>query len=312
MDGIIVGIDIAKDKLDVHRLLDGGERQFANTAKGYRQLINWLGSSPQLKLVYEATGAYHRAFERAMAAAGLQLFKINPKWSRRFAETCGELAKSDRIDAAVLAQLGAAKSLRATSLPSQEIENMHQLLLAREALMKDRTAALNRRGLHRLPFLQRLARQRLKAVERDIAQIDAELERLCRADPALAERFDILISVPGIAATTAITLLVEMPELGALEPQQAASLAGLAPFVRESGTWKGKSFIRGGRHRVRRALYMPAVVSTQCNPDLGTKYRALKDAGKPSKVALVAIMRKLVLLANALLRDRRMWQEKTT
>jgi transposase len=309
MDGTIIGIDISKDKLDGHRLTDGAERQFANTAKGYRQLVKWLGSPADQKLVYEATGAYHRRFERAMAAAGFALFKINPKWSRRFAETCGELAKTDRIDAALLAQLGAAKPLRATVLPSQELENMHQLLLARDALMKDRTAVLNRRGQHALAFLQRLTRQRLAAIDQDIAAIDDELERLCRAESELAERLDLLISIPGISTTTAILLIVEMPELGALEPAQAASLAGLAPFTRESGKWRGKSFIRGGRARVRRALYMPAVVATQYNPGLGAKYRALKAAGKPSKVALTAIMRKLVLLANALLRDGRKWTE---
>lgn len=154
--------------------------------------------------------------------------------------------------------------------------------------------------------------RRLRHIEGQIRAIDAALRRLLAAEPALKARFDVLLSVPGIAETTALALLIEMPELGQLENGCAASLAGLAPLARDSGQWRGKRFIRGGRASVRQALYMPALVAARFNPDLRAKYQALIAAGKPAKVALVAIMRKLIILANALLREGRAWAPRAS
>ena len=262
-------------------------------------------------MVFEPTGAYHRALERSLASAGLPLAKINPRHARRFAEALGQLAKTDRLDAALLARFGALLEPPTRPVLSPTLEAMKELLVARQALMKDRTAALNRQKIVRSPLLRRHLDQRLRQIARQLAAVDAQLQSLCLADAALAPRLAILMSIPGIAQATALSLLVEMPELGSLDQSQAASLAGVAPMARDSGTSCGRRTIRGGRAHVRQALFMPALVAARFNPDLKAKYQALLAAGKPAKVALTAIMRKLIILANALLRDQRNWSPKS-
>ena len=187
---------------------------------------------------------------------------------------------------------------------------MKELHSARRALVKDRVAARNRSHTHRSALLKRQARARLAQIDRQIAAIDAALHAQLAADPVLRDRFEILVSIPGVGDATAFAMLVEMPELGALEHKCAASLAGLAPIARDSGQHRGKRFIRGGRAPLRQALYMPALVAVRFDAAMKARYEALLAAGKPSKVALVAIMRKLLILANALLRDRRTWTPK--
>lgn len=175
--------------------------------------------------------------------------------------------------------------------------------------MKDWTAAKNREKSLRLPLLKRQNQKRQRQIETQIAAVEAEIASRIAANAELAERLAILDSIPGIAKITACALLIEMPELGTLDGKQAASLAGLAPLARQSGRWTGRAFIRGGRSSLRQALYMPALVATRCNPQLKAKYHQLITAGKPTKVALIAVMRKLIVLANALLRQRRNWAE---
>ncbi len=306
------GVDIGKDHLDACLHPGGATRRFSNDAKGHRALIAWLSPHTISRVVYEATGAYHRAFERALHEAGLPLAKVNPRQARRFAEAVGQLAKTDRCDAALLARLGALLEPAVRPVLSPTLDAMKELHGARQALVKDRTAALNRQKTLCSALLKRHNAQRLRQIETQLAAINAALAALCEADPDLKARWSILASIPGIGEATAITLLVEMPELGSLEPGQAASLAGLAPVARDSGQSKGKRFIRGGRASLRQALYMPALVATRFNPELKAKYQALVTAGKPAKVAITAVMRKLLLLANALLRDRRPWQPKRT
>jgi transposase len=309
MTEITIGVDISKDALDVYRLSDGAKRQFANTAKGYKALIAWMGRDVA-RVVFEPTGPYHRDFERALANAGLPLAKVNPRQVRRFAEAAGKLAKTDSLDAALLARMGAALQLEVRPACDEAIAELKQLHLAREALIKDRTAAKNRAKALSLAVLKRQNADRLKHVERQLAAIEDEIESRIQADADLARRFDILTSIPGVARLTAFALLIEMPELGALEAKQAASLAGLAPVARQSGRWTGKAYIRGGRPNVRRALYMPALVAMRFNPDLKAKYDQLISAGKPAKVAITAIMRKLVVMANALLKAGRSWEPR--
>ncbi len=304
-----VGVDICKDTLDVHLHPAGAARRFANTRTGRCKLIAWLAEFTIARIVFEPTGPYHHAFERQLAEAGLPLAKINPRQARRFAEAVGRHAKTDAVDAAMLARLAALLEPPTRPLVSATVDEMKELHVARRALVKDQVAALNRDQTHRSALLKRQAAQRLAQVERQIAAIDAALQTLLAADPALKARFDILVSIPGLGETTALIMLVEMPELGALEHRCAASLAGLAPIARDSGQHHGKRFIRGGRAHLRQALYMPALVAVRLNPDLKAKYDALRSAGKPAKVALTAIMRKLVILANALIRDGRTWSQ---
>lgn len=304
-----IGVDISKDTLDAHRLPDGGSHRVPNSPAGHRALISWIG--PEVaRVVFEPTGPYHAAFERALARHGLPLVKVNPRQARRFAEATGKLAKTDPLDAALLARMGALLNLEARPPQSEGIADLKQLHIAREALVKDRTAAKNRAKTLRIALLKRQSAERLKHIERQLAAVEAEIESRIQADDELARRFDILVSIPGVARLTAFVMLIEMPELGTMEAGQAASLAGLAPVARQSGRWTGHAFIRGGRANVRRALYMPALVAVRFNPDLKAKYDALVDAGKPAKVAIIAIMRKLVVLANALLKARRSWRPK--
>ena len=207
----------------------------------------------------------------------------------------------------MLARMGAMLELKTRPPRSDALLVLKELHLAREALVKDRTAAKNRSKVLTASLLKRQNTQRLEQINRQIAAIEAAILEQIRADLDLAQRFAILTSIPGVSAVTAFALLIEMPELGTLEAGQAASLAGLAPVARQSGRWTGRAFIRGGRAAVRQAVYMPALVAARFNPDMKAKYRQLIDAGKPAKVALTAVMRKLIVLANALLKANRSW-----
>jgi transposase len=247
--------------------------------------------------------------EKALAQAALPGVKINPSQARRFAEATGRRAKTDAVDAAMLARFGATLQPDIPPARDADLDSLAELLAARRALVKDRTAALNRGKNLTLPLLKRQNQQRIKQIEAQIKDIDREHTALVAKQKSLKARFDILLSIPGLGAVSAITMLIDMPELGSLEARQTASLAGLAPITRQSGTWRGKSFIQGGRAERRHALSMPALVAIRFNPPLKAKYQALRKAGKPAKVAIVAVMRKLVITANALLRDNRPWSE---
>ena len=307
-----IGIDVSKDTFDIHRLSDGRHERFGNDkAGGLAALRRWIGKAP-VRIVYEATGRYHRDLEAVLGAAGHALVKVNPKWARRFAQAISQGAKTDRVDAAMLARMGAVLELEAKPVRSKAMHEIRELHIARLALNKDRTACRNRLEAGRNKVVLAQLRARLRQVDSQLEQIDTELARLIAEDPALARRQAILRSVPGIGAVTAIAMIamiVEMPELGTMEAQEAASLAGLAPITRESGKWKGRSKIGGGRRGVRNALYMPALVAIRHNLHLAETYRTLVNAGKPAKLAIAAIMRKLVILANALIRDDREWTE---
>ncbi|MDT7950841.1 MAG: IS110 family transposase [Acetobacteraceae bacterium] len=302
-----VGVDISKLTLDVYLHPQATARQFPNTAAGIKTLLAWLNQTSIYRVIFEPTGAYHRVLERQLGEDGVPMVKVNPLQARRFAEAIGQRAKTDAVDAAMLARFGALDALQTRPVVSQTLSTMKELLVARRGLVKDRVAATNRNHVHRAPLLKRLADQRLRQVERQIAAIDAELRALCRADAELKAWLDILVSIPAIGEATALTMLIEMPELGAMENKCVASLAGLAPIARDSGQHSGKRFIRAGRAHLRQALYMPALVAIRFNADMKAKYQALLANGKPPKVAITAVMRKLAILANALLREQRCW-----
>lgn len=303
-----IGIDISKDTFDIHRLSDRRHERFGSDKAGLAALRRWIGKTP-VRIVYEATGRYHRDLEAVLSAAGHDLVKVNPTRARRFAQAISQGAKTDRVDAAMLARMGAVLELDAKPVRSESMHEIRELHIARLALNKDRTACRNRLAGARNKVVLAQLRARLRQVDNQLEQIDAELARLIAEDPALARRQDILRSIPGVGAVTAIAMIVEMPELGTMEPKEAASLSGLAPITRESGKWKGRSKIGGGRRGMRNALYMPALVAIRHNLHLAETYRKLVDAGKPAKLAIAAIMRKLVILANALIRDDREWTE---
>ncbi|HEX4301850.1 MAG TPA: IS110 family transposase [Rhizomicrobium sp.] len=302
-----VGVDISKDFLDVAFYPASQTQRFANDAKGLRALVKYLKPLQVKRVVFEATGAYHRLFERTLAQAGLPMVKVNPRQARSFREALGKLAKTDRCDAAMLAHMGASLALEPRPVVSKTLDEMKELLKARDALIKDRVAALNREktALSALVKTQNVAR--LRQIASQIKAIDQRQKELRRTDPDLSEPFDILKSIPSFGDVTANALLIEMSELGSLNEEQASSLSGLAPVANDSGKSSGRRSIRGGRARVRSALYMAALSAIRFHPEYSVKYKAMIKAGKPAKVALVAIMRKLLILANALLRDRRKW-----
>lgn len=302
-----IGVDVSKQTLDARLHPDGTAHQFANDRKGHAALIAWAAPLRPERIVFEATGRYHQALEMALGKAGLPAVKINPLQARRFAEATGRRVKTDPIDAALLARFGATLRPQVPPAKDETVAMLAELLAARRGLVKDRTAAANRGKSLTLALLKRQCEQHRKQIESQIKAIDREWMSVLAANPTLKAKLDILLSIPGVGPATAIALLVDMPELGTMDAKQAASLAGLAPVTRQSGTWKGKSFIRGGRALLRQAIYMPALVAIRFNPPLKAKYDALCRAGKPAKVAIVAIMRKLVIIANALIRDNRKW-----
>jgi len=310
MTEITIGVVVSKDTVDVHLHPAGDHRQFENTPKGFRAILRWIAGTPVARLVFEATGPYHRAFERAMGEAGLPLCKVNPRQAKRFGEAIGQLAKNDRMDAAMLARFGALVEPGVRAAPSKIISDLKDLHVARTALVKDRTAAKNREKNLTSSLLKRHVRQRLSSIESHLKEIEAAIRALINADDDLRRKFAILVSIPGIAARSAFALLIDMPELGTLAAQEAAALSGTAPMTRQSGKRVGKAFVSGGPVNARQALYMPALVAARFNPDLRDKYKEFTARGKPPKVAITAIMRKLVILANALIRDDREWSPR--
>ena len=303
-----IGVDISKAHLDAHELPSGRARQFDNNVAGITKLVKWI--SPDVDcVVYESTGPFHRALEETLAGS-LPLARVNAARARRFAQAMGQEAKTDAVDAKVLARMGAALDLRLVEPPSLAQRNLAELKTARDTLTRDRTAVLNQRTQARHSLIKRQLKLRLQQIERQIKALNAEIGKLIAADDTLSRRAEILTSIPGVAEITAAALIAEMPELGQLDAKAAASLAGLAPVTRESGKWKGRSFIRGGRWRARRALFMATLTAITHNPDFARKYQDLRARGKPAKVALTAVMRKLLVLANALLQQDRLWSTR--
>ena len=304
-----IGIDISKDHLDVYRLGTGAFARHTNDPAGFRALKRWIGDRQPHLLVYEATGPYHGRFEQAFAGK-LPLVKVNPLQARRFAQASGRRAKTDQVDARMLARMGTALDLVADTPADEGQHELKELQVARTALVKDRTRLKNRLKTQTLAMTRRHTRARLAQVERQLDALQGEIASRLKASPKRARAYAILKSIPGIGDVVAAAILIECPEIGTLGKKQVAALAGLAPMTRQSGEWKGKAFIQGGRKYLRDALYMPALVAIRFNPDLKQKYQAMIKTGKPPKVAITAIMRKLIELANALIKDDRMWTTK--
>ena len=306
MTHLTVGVDISKRRLDACRLPEGKTAQFANDDAGFEALIAWIGPSVTC-VAYEPTGPYHRRFEQALGKAKLPLVKINPYQARRFAQATGERAKTDAVDARLLATMAAALKLQPTPPASRRQHRLHDLQTARNALIRQRTALLNRTAHLTDPLLKQQHQTQLNLIQRHLKAIDAKIQTLIAADPDLARKAKIIASIPALADNTAANLLAEMPELGTLTNKAAASLAGLAPIARDSGAFTGRRFIQGGRHAVRRLLYMPALTAIRYNRDMKHTYQTLTERGKPGKVALTAVMRKLLILANVLIQQDRLW-----
>jgi transposase len=300
------GIDVAKAWLDVASTAGEMVARFPNDPEGIAELVATLTPQPPALIVLEATGGHETALAAALAAAGLAVAVVNPRQVRDFARATGQLAKSDALDARVLAQFAARIQPPVRPLPEATSQELAALVTRRRQLLEMRTAEKNRR-----PTVAPRLRGRLDAhvvwLSQQIAELDRELDDTLRASPLWRAKEDLLRSIPGIGPVVARTVLAELPELGTLTPEQAAALAGVAPLAQDSGTRTGHRRIWGGRAGVRAALYMAVVSAIRCNPSIKACYTRLRAAGKPVKVALVAGMRKLVILANAVLRDGAAW-----
>ena len=308
MDSIMVGIDVSKDRLDVAVRPNGISFAVQRNATGLAQLVEQLRElAPQLVAV-EATGGFEAIVAAAIAGAGLPLVVVNPAQVRAFAQALGKRAKTDPIDAEVIAHFAEATKPALRALPDETTRMLADLVARRRHIIEMMAAEGQReRRLTGKRVQKSIARLR-KAMERELAELDCEIRDQVRGSPVWAEKEDLLASVPGVGPVIARTMIAEFPELGQLDRKQIAALAGLAPFTRQSGKWRGKSFIGGGRTAVRTALFMGAMVASRCNPVLRLFYERLIAAGKPKLVALIAVARKLLTILNAILRDRKPWQ----
>jgi transposase len=278
-----------------------------NDAVGRRQLVRRLRQLKIALVAIEPTGTFHRALHRHLHAAGLATALVDPLRARRFAQAIGQLAKNDRIDAAMLALMAERLSPAPTAPPDPAQEHLAELATARTAAIAEQVALDNRRAATTDPWLRRTLGCRSRGIVRHIARLDRQIETAIAQAPAIARRAAVLRSIPGVGPVTALALLAYLRELGQLTAKQVAAMAGLAPIARDSGTSSGQRRIRGGRAALRQALYMSALVASRYNPNLAETYRRLRNAGKPPKVALVAIARKLAILANRLVAENRTW-----
>ena len=308
MDIIVVGIDVSKDRLDV-AVHPGGE-VFAvdRNASGLDRLIERMRSVSPHMIALEATGGFETVVAASLAAAALPVVVVNPAQIRAFAKAVGQRAKTDPIDAAVIAHFAEATRPELRALPDEATRLLADLVARRRQIIEMIGAESQREKRIAVPRLRKSIRRVIGMLEKELAELDAEIGDSVRGSPAWREKEDLLASVPGVGPIISRTLIADLPELGTLSRKQIAALAGLAPFTRQSGQWKGRSFIGGGRASVRTALFMGAMVAMRHNPVLKAFFDRLIAAGKPKMVAIIAVARKLLTILNAIVRDKRPWQ----
>lgn len=302
-----VGIDVSKGTLDVDFYPAARPLQVANDPQGIRTLLKHIASENIRRIVLEGSGGYEREVLAELAADGRPVVRVNPKQARDFAKAMGYTAKTDAIDARALAHLGAVADFEITQVPDAQRQQLMDHVARRRQLRDMLTAERNREKQARDKRVQRSIRSVIKVLQQQLDKLDDELGTLIRNTPAWSERNEILQSVPGVGDRTAQMLLAELPELGKYSRQQIAALSGLAPFNNDSGQHRGKRRIRGGRAHVRSALYMATLVATRHNDVIRDHYQQLLERGKLKMVALVACMRKLLTILNALVRKNQKW-----
>ena len=308
METITVGIDVAKDRLDVAVRPSGDVFAVERNGAGLAALCEKLVALGPAIVAIEATGGFEEVAAAALAGAGLPLVVVNPAQVRSFAKAIGQRAKTDPIDAAVIAHFAEATKPEIRPLPDEETRHLSELVARRRQIVEMIGAEKQREKRAALKRTRRSIARIVTALEKELKDMDGDIGTAVRASPVWREKEDLLASVPGVGAIISRTLIAEMPELGSLDRKEIAALAGLAPYTRQSGTWRGKSFIGGGRTRVRTALYMGAMNAKRWNPPLKAFFDRLVAAGKPKKLALIAVARKPLTILNAILRDKTPWQ----
>jgi len=304
---LFVGIDVSKASLDVAVHPTKEDWTVSNDPAGLQELLPRLQALQPQIIVLEATGGYETLLVAALLAGGLPVAVVNPRQVRDFAKSIGRLAKTDRIDAHVLARFATAVELKVRPLPDAQLQELSDLLARRRQVVEMLTAEKNRFKMARGP-VQADIREHIAWLERKLDQLDDELRQRLRSSPVWRGKEDLLRSVPGVGPVLSVTLLAELPELGQLDRKQIAALVGVAPLNRDSGQHQGKRMVWGGRAAVRSALYMGTLVATRHNPVIKRFYERLLAAGKARKVALVACMHKLLIILNAMIKHRTPWR----
>jgi transposase len=302
-----VGIDVSKSWVDVHIRPEGIRWRCDNDPEGLAELAARLQPLNPRLAVMEASGGYESLVAASLSEAGLPVAVVNPRQIRRFGEALGQLAKTDAIDARVIAHFAEVVRPLPRLMPDAMMTLLQELLARRRQLVAMITAETQRLARAASKVTQRSHRAILRSLEREQSRIDDAIDKLVQESPLWWAKLDLLTSVPGVGDLVARTLLAELPELGSLDRHQIAALAGVAPFSRDSGRKKGKRSIRAGRVQIRMPVYMASLAAIRHNPTLQAFYRRLRAAGKPGRVALVAVMRKLLTILNAMLRDNQLW-----
>jgi transposase len=307
---MFVGIDVAKAELVVSILPTAERFTVENTERGVRTLVERLrGLTPTL-IVLEATGGYELLGVAALAAAALPVVVVNPRQVRDFAKATGQLAKTDRIDADILARFADVVRPSVRAIPTEEVQELDALLTRRRQLLEMLQAERNRTGQvfgKGKRVVKKSLQNHISYLERELRMTDTDLSAMIKASPVWRERDELLQSVPGVGPVLSRTLLADLPELGQLSRRAIAKLVGVAPLSRDSGTMRGRRFVQGGRATVRGVLYMAALVATKRNAVIRAFYLRLVAAGKPKKLALVACMRKLLTILNVMVRTAQPW-----
>lgn len=307
--GVNVGIDVGKAQLDICIYERNIHFSVPNDAAGIRKALGRLGRYHVARVVLEATGRYERAFVEAALNKALPVVIANPLHIRRYAGAIGQLAKTDAIDAGLIAEFAAVVQPTVRAHHSKQVLQIKDLLVRRRQLIEMLTMEKNRH--HIMPkFLKADIQRSITHLQRQLEKVDRELDKRIEAETEWREKRDILLSMPGIGPTVVNTLMGDLPELGELTQRQVAALTGVAPYNRDSGKLRGKRRIRGGRHTVRTMLFMAALTSIQHNTVIRGFYRHLVAQGKHKKVALTACMRKMITILNAMVRDGNRWEEK--
>jgi transposase len=303
------GIDVSKDRLDVIVLPEQQSFSVHNDAAGWVELIARLRGFAIAAIGLEASGGYERGAMRALLAAGLPARQVNPFKLRQFAKASGVLAKNDPLDARMIATFVAIMPTCPAQPRAPAIERMAEMLAVRRQLNAEKVAAENASRLLEDAMLQRLSRRRIARLAADVDMLDRHLVKIVEADATLAHRYRLLTSMPGVGPVLACTLTALLPELGTMNRRQVAALVGVAPYAFESGKFKGRRCIWGGRAPVRDVLYMAAMSASNWNPVFKMFHGRLKAAGKLPKVATVAVMRKIITTLNAMVRDDVVWAD---
>jgi transposase len=303
-----VGIDVSKCWLDVHITPSSEQRRFANDCAGIRQLKRWLLRHDIALVAIEATGKWHRQLHRSLVTSAVPVAIVDPYRVRMFAKAQGTLAKTDRLDARVLAAFAAVMAPPLRPPAPQTMAELAELVVARASAVEAQTALKNQRGAAEGGFLKRQLERRIERAGKDIDCLDREILARIKADEGLAKRYAILTSIPSFNFVVAATLIAGLAELGSLTAKQVAMLAGLAPIADQSGERDGVRVIWGGRKAVRRILYLAALSAVRFNADMRAFHQRLRSSGKPPKLILIAVARKLVILANTLIQQDRTWE----